>query len=214
MYPCVSCKKTSLFSSSNRYRNSGLSGNEQRCCVYSVPLLLAAPNVIHEKNWKHLDVLEHFHQPILPWTPAASPAHLATHHSVIPRRHFDSDFRNLLIHATSFLVLMSPRSPFQSCLFWWDVVSGHSPNDNYTQILRRVFQVKELPVYFVYRCFFFCLHLAVGRHYHRRIFRYPRGLQFGFVKVFLTDHMHACSGIYHKLSFLGCFCGIHSSEGE
>ena len=52
-----------------------------------------APKVIHEKNWKHLDVLEHFHQPIHPWTPVALPAHLATHHSVIPRRHFYLDFR-------------------------------------------------------------------------------------------------------------------------
>ena len=35
-----------------------------------------------------------------------------------------------------------------SCLSWWDVVSGHSSNDICTQILRRVFQVKELPLYF------------------------------------------------------------------
>ena len=70
------------------HRISGLSGNEQRCCVYSVPLLLAAPKVIHEKNWKHVEVLETFHQPIHPWTPVANPAHLATHHSAIPRRHF------------------------------------------------------------------------------------------------------------------------------
>ena len=29
----------------------------------------------------------------------------------------------------------------------------------------------------------------------------------GFVKVFLADRVHACSGIYHKLSFLGFCCG-------
>ena len=33
---------------------------------YSVPLLFAAPKVMHEKNWKTLDVLEHFHQQIHP----------------------------------------------------------------------------------------------------------------------------------------------------
>ena len=44
--------------------------------------------VIHEKNWKCLDVLEHFHQPIHAWTLIANLAHLATHHSVIVRRHF------------------------------------------------------------------------------------------------------------------------------
>ena len=76
-------------------------------------LLLAAPKVIHEKNWKCLDVLEHFHQPVHAWTPVANPAHLATHHSVIlRRRHFYLVFRFLLIHATSFFVLMSPRSSF------------------------------------------------------------------------------------------------------
>ena len=35
-----------------------------------------------------------------------------------------------------------------SCHAWWDVVSGHSSNGNFSQILRRVFQVRELPVYF------------------------------------------------------------------
>ena len=34
-----------------------------------------------------------------------------------------------------------------SCHCWCDVVSGHWSNDNCTQILRRVFQVKELPEY-------------------------------------------------------------------
>ena len=57
------------------------------------------------------------------------------------------------------------------------------------------------------RCLFFCLHFAVGCHYHYRIFRYPHGLQFGFVQVFLANHVHACSGIYHKLSFLWVYCG-------
>ena len=44
--------------------------------------------------------------------------------------------------------------------------------------------------------------------YHcRRLFRHLHGLQFGRVKVFPADHMHACSGIYHKISFLGFYCG-------
>ena len=46
------------------YRNSNLSENEKTCDVCSVPLLLAALKVIHKKNWKCPDVLEHFHQPI------------------------------------------------------------------------------------------------------------------------------------------------------
>ena len=66
-----------------------------------VPLLLAAPLVIHEKSWESIDVLERSY-----------PAHLATHHSAIPRRHFSLDLGYLLVHATTFLVLMSPRSPF------------------------------------------------------------------------------------------------------
>ena len=57
--------------------------------LHSVPLLLAAPKAIHGKNWEILDVLEHFHQSILPWTPVAKQAHLATHHHPpSPRRFF------------------------------------------------------------------------------------------------------------------------------
>ena len=64
----------------------------------------------------------------------------------------------------------------------------------------------------VYRCLFFCLHFAVSCHYHYQIFLHPHGLQFGFVQVFLADHVHACSGIYHKLSCLGVYrgCGRHN----
>ena len=56
-------------------------------------------------------------------------------------------------------------------------------------------------------CLFFCWHLVIGCHHRRRNFRYPHGLQFGRVKVSLADHMHACSGIYHKLSFLRFYGG-------
>ena len=38
----------------------------------------------------------------------------------------------------------------------------------------------------------FCQHLAVGCHHRRRILRYPHGFQFGRVKDFPADHMHAC----------------------
>ena len=41
----------------------------------------------------------------------------------------------------------------------------------------------------------------------RRTFRDPYSFQFGRVKVFPADHMHACSGVHHKLSFLQLFCG-------
>ena len=153
-----------------------------------------APKVIHEKNSKILDVLEHFHHSILPWTPVANQAHFATHHPAIPRRHFNLGFRFLLVHATSFLVLKDPLLRFHSFLLlelpcssqflamkmlekpmkkrnswtnqvrrmvhdlmcrnefsrcsWWDVDSGHSSIGNCTQILRRVFQVRHMPVYF------------------------------------------------------------------
>ena len=56
-------------------------------------------------------------------------------------------------------------------------------------------------IFDIYRGFFCCLHLTVGRHHHRRILRNPHGLQFSRVKVSLADHMHTCSGIYHKLFF-------------
>ena len=68
--------------------------------VYSVPLLLAAPKVIHEKSWRSIDVVEHSYPPDSPWNPAVVPGHLATHHSVILRRHFYLGFRFLLICAT------------------------------------------------------------------------------------------------------------------
>ena len=57
----------------------------------------------------------------------------------------------------------------------------------------------------MYRRFFSCLHLAVGRHHRRRTPRYPHGLQLGRVKVFLADHTHTRSWIYHKLSFFPLF---------
>ena len=60
--------------------------------------MLAAPKVIHEENWKHLDVLNTF----IYRTVLATLAHFATHHSVIPRRHFYLGFRFLVIHATNF----------------------------------------------------------------------------------------------------------------
>ena len=50
------------------------------------------------------------------------------------------------------------------------------------------------------------------------LFRDPYGFQLGRVKVCLADHVHACSGIYQRLSFLGVNVDaagkIHSSEGE
>ena len=85
----VFCTGPLWFWSSGRSRNLGPSGRwVKMVCFYPVPLLLAAPEVIREKNWKCLDVLEHFHQPVHAWTPLANLAHLATHHSVILRRHF------------------------------------------------------------------------------------------------------------------------------
>ena len=58
LYQHVFCKKPSLFSSSTRYRNLGPSENACSHDAYPnpVPLLLAAPLVPHEKNWKCLDI--------------------------------------------------------------------------------------------------------------------------------------------------------------
>ena len=91
--------------------------------------------------------------------------------------------------------------------------SGHSSNGNCTQIVRRVSQLRELPVFFIRSisvtnksnsrtCTVASSFASTSplAHNHRRIFRYPHGLQFGFVEVFPADHVHACSGIYHNPS--------------
>ena len=58
----------------------------------------------------------------------------------------------------------------------------------------------------IYRRFFICSHLAVGRHHRRRTPWCPHGLHLSRVKVFLTDHMHSRSWINHKLSLLQLSC--------
>ena len=99
-----------------------------------------------------------------------------------------------------------------SCHIWWDVVSGLLSNGNCTQIHRRIFQMKQLLVYFQ-EALPSRINPIHGRTplplllLARRIFRYPHGLQFGFLKVFLADHVHTCSRIFHKLSLLGFFRG-------
>ena len=67
--------------------------------------------------------------------------------------------------------------------------------------------------------FFSCLHLAVGRHHHRRTAPCPHGLHLSRVKVSLADHMHTSSGIRYKLtlsscSFVDAAGSTHSSAGE
>ena len=68
-------------------------------------------------------------------------------------------------------------------------------------IFKKHYRHEKIQFSDVYRCLFFCWHIAVGCHHRRRIFRYPHGFQFG------KDHVHACSGIHHKLSLLGFYCG-------
>ena len=126
LYQHVFCKKPSLFSSSSRYRNLGLSKSEcgHYACPNLVPLLLATPLVIHEKNWKCLDAQapglpvaakNNFHRPHFLWTPAASPASHAIDRSVLLRvLHFYLCFRFLLIHAPGFTV--TPHSYFHFIL--------------------------------------------------------------------------------------------------
>ena len=86
LYQHVFCKKPSLFLSSSRYRSLGPS--ESACWHYAypspVPLLLAAPLVIHEKSWRVL--VEHHYPPDSLWDSVAIPAPLATVHFVILRR--------------------------------------------------------------------------------------------------------------------------------
>ena len=75
-----------------------------------VPLLLAAPLVIHVKGWESIDVVELSYPPDSLWNPVAIPAHLATVHFVILRRFpFYLCLRFLLIHTTGFTV--TPHSP-------------------------------------------------------------------------------------------------------
>ena len=120
-------------------------------------------------------------------------------------------------HGTQFDIMQSILLPFLvRC------VSDRWSSGKYSHDLRRASRVKELQVclqethchefvQFFDICFFPCSHLAVGRHHRRRTSRCPHGLQFGRVKVSLADNMHACSGIYYKLSFLRLF-STHSSE--
>ena len=105
--------------------------------------------------------------------------------------------------------------------FWWDVVfdsffqwyvypwsSQSFPSERTAGVFSRSITVTNKSNSRTYTvASSFVLHFAVGCHYHYRIFRYPHGLQFGFVQVFLADHVHACSEICHKLSFFGFNCG-------
>ena len=93
------------------------------------------------------------------------------------------------------------------CGFWPQVQWSLYPNSS------QIFPSERT----VHCWFFFCEHLAVGCYRSRRIFRCSHGLQFGLVQVFLADHVHTCSGIYHKLFprvYVDAAGKIHSSEGE
>ena len=114
LYQHVFCKKPSLFSSFN------LGPSESACRHHAyhpnpVPLLLAAPLVIHEKNWKCLDIqaqgwhvvlLKYFHRPNFLWTPAASPASQAILRLVLLCVLLYFWFRFLLVYASGFSVAL------------------------------------------------------------------------------------------------------------
>ena len=99
-----------------------LSGSECRYCACPspVPLLLAPPLVIHEKNWKCPDpqapgflvaLQEHFHQPKFLCTPVGSPAvHAIDRHVLLRVLHFYLCFWFLLVSAAGFPVI--PHSFF------------------------------------------------------------------------------------------------------
>ena len=96
LYHHVFCKKPLLFSSSSRDHNLGPSESAYLHCAHPnlVSLLLAAPLVIHEKNWKCLDPLaqgfpvalkDYFHRPNSLWTPVVTSAIHAMHRFVLLR---------------------------------------------------------------------------------------------------------------------------------
>ena len=63
---------------------------------------------IHEKNWKRLGVLEHFHLASFPWNHTAILADHATSFLVLLRcHHFYLGFLFLLVHTTGFLYTSS-----------------------------------------------------------------------------------------------------------
>ena len=100
--------------SSSKCHNFGLSGSEKRYCAYPnpVPLLLAAPQEVHEMTWKCLDflalgftkaLLKYFHRPNSLWIPMANQAIHAMYLFVLLRvPHFYACFRFLWIHAAGF----------------------------------------------------------------------------------------------------------------
>ena len=116
LYQHVFCKKLSLFSSSSRYRNLGPS--QSACGHYAYPnpvlLLLATPLVIHEKNWKCLDIQaqgfsialrDYVHRPNCLWTPAANLGiHVLDRFVLLRVHHFYFCFRFLSVYASGFPV--------------------------------------------------------------------------------------------------------------
>ena len=117
LYQYVFCKTSLYFLSSCRCHNFGFSWSESQHYAYPSPIphLLATLFVIHEKNWKCLDVhamsltmtlQEHFHQPNSLWIPVANPAdHAIINFVVLRRLHFYLCFRVLLIHGDSSLII-------------------------------------------------------------------------------------------------------------
>ena len=73
LYQHAFCKKPLLFSSSSRYHNLGPSESAYiHCaCPNPVPLLLATPLFIQEKNWKCLDVQRRV-SPSVCWTTSST----------------------------------------------------------------------------------------------------------------------------------------------
>ena len=82
-------------------------------CACPTPHLLAASKVIHEKNRKRLDVLEHFLLSSISSSHSGTPC-TNGHCVILRRRHFSLSFRFLLTHATGFSVLTHSYSHFLS----------------------------------------------------------------------------------------------------
>ena len=93
------------------------------------------------------------------------------------------------------------------------VVSDHWSNGNFSRDLRRVFRVKELPVYLrealwsrrnpiLWHTLSLLLSFAL-----RRWLQQPSSGFFIRLLLFPAGHMHTCSGVHHKLFFLRSYCG-------
>ena len=216
------CKTPSLFSSSRRCRNVGLSESEcgHYACPSPIPLLL----------W--------FGQRVSPWLLTGTSTSFCcwifrANHRILWWRWWRSSWscswgrtRWLTRNHEQYRVRYTANSSLALFGEMWFLTAG--PVVGVPMILAELperknfgcfFRHEEVQSFQIFSGLFFGSHLAVGRHHRRRIPRYPHGLHLDRVKVFLADHMHTSAGIHHKLSlssgsFIYVTGNTHSSEDE